>query len=235
MAIGTPTGLGTNTATAGTTVTLTTSATAPSGSLIILTYGWGTAAGSPGTISTVSGGGLTWVTDVSQAFSGGADWGYAVISAQAPSGLASGTAITITISFSAFGHLVAGLYCTGLATSTPKDISDGQGQASATAWDTTATTTTVADTLVIGGSVTDGTKTNTPSGGATELYDFQYATEAWALCTEYKILSATASTSLTGTWSGGAANCTSAFAAYKADTTAVAGLPDVVMGPFIPS
>lgn len=228
MAIGTPVGIGTASTTTSSSPAITTSGAAPSSSLVIAMFSWG--ATSARTLNSVAGGGLTWAIDQATAYAGAIPWGFAVCSAQAPSGLASSTTITGTLSGGPFGTLMAVVYCTGLATATPKDVSDGNGQNQAT-WDTTAQTTTVADTLVIGGCLTDGTKTNTASGGATELQDFQYATEAWSMCTEYKILSSAASTSLTGTWTAGNTNKTSAFVAYKAASAAAEVIPHLVMPP----
>jgi len=214
VAIGTPTTLGTS-AVDGAVAPLTTTAAVPSGALIVLCIGWGS--GSAVTLSSVSGGGLTWNIDKQQAYSGAIPWGFAVVSAQAPSGLSSGTTITPTMSGSIFGQLTAGSYCTGLATSSAVDVTAGQGQTQ-DAWDTGSATTTVANTLVIGGSFRNGNNTNTPSGGATELHDFKLVAEDWAQCTEYKVLSATGSTSLAGTWTtaAGTPDMVSAFVAYKA-------------------
>lgn len=232
MAIGTPTGLGTAVALNDATPAITTSGVVPSGALVIVTFGWGSI-GAANTLNSVAGGSLSWAIDHAQAFAGAIPWGYAIASAQAPSGLASATTITGTLSGSfPYATLIAAMYCTGLASSTPKDISDGNG-ASATAWDTTATTTTVADTLVIGGCLHDGTTTNTATGGATELYDFQEdTTNAWTACVEYKILSATASTSLTGTWAAGANNYVAAFVAYKMTTGAAEAPTMLSMAPY---
>lgn len=212
MAIGTPTTLGTNTISGAPSITLTTTATVPSGALVILLLGL--EGGTAPAVSSTAGGGLSYSTDKSLAYTNIVDWNVSIISAQAPAGLASSTGITVTFNQSLIG-LVAGCYCTGLETSSVKDIDDGQGQASVTSWDTSATSTTVADTLVIGASLHDGLETNTATGGATELHDFQIVAQQFSLCTEYKILSSTASTSLTGTWTGSAAINTSAFVAYK--------------------
>lgn len=211
MAIGTPTTIGTRIESAGLDAVLTTSAAVPSGALVIFIVGFG--GSSAGTISSVSGGSLTYAVDFSQAYNNIIDWGVALVSAQAPSGMASSTAVTFNFTNNQ-AVAIGGVYCTGLATSSVFDVADGQGQASVTNWDTTATSTTFADTLVIGGSLHDGTQTNTATGGASEIHDFQNAGEAWSMATEYKILSAAGSASLTGTWTG-AGITTSAFAAYK--------------------
>lgn len=218
MPIGTPTTIGTNTLDAG-AVTLTTTAAVPSGALVVVCVGWGNTVAR--TLSSISGGGLSWSVDKQQAFSGALEWGFAVASAQAPAGLASSTVLSTTFSGAILGSLIAGSYTTGLQTSSVVDVSDGAG-GSSDPWDTTATTTTVADTLVIGGCFRNGNNTNTPSGGASELHDFVLVAEDWAQCTEYKILSAIGSASLTGTWTtaAGVPDWSAAFVAYK-------GIPSV--------
>lgn len=226
MAIGTPTSIGTNSSSSATT-NVTTTGAVPAGALVIMLIGVGLSSGT--STITASGGGLTWTTDHSQLFSGAIPWYYAIASAQAPSGLASGSTLTGSGTGTTIATLVAVAYCEGLETSGVKDVSDGNGQGTGTTWDTTATSTTVADTLVIGGCLVDGTKTNTPSGGATELNDFQYATEAWSMCVEYLIKNTASSASLTGTWSSpGNTDKTSAFVAYKgAAGAAPTSLPPV--------
>jgi hypothetical protein len=216
MPIGTPTTLGTNANGAGTSGTLTTSAIVPSGALAGLCIGWGVAAAA--TITSISGGGLTWTVDHSQPFNGAINWGFAVASAQAPAGLAASTVITVNMTGGGvLGLLIGGWYCTGLDTGAPVDVHTGQNQ-TADPWSTGNVSTTVADTLVIGGSLRNGQGTNTPSGGANELQDFQYATEQWSQCTEYKILSAAGSVSLDGTWNApaGTPDVAAALVAYKA-------------------
>src|SRR4029079_1473739 len=146
MPIGTPTTIGTNTLD-GDAVTLTTSAAVPSGALAVVCVGWGHDVAR--TLSSISGGGLTWSIDHQQPFSGAIEWGFAVVSAQAPAGLSSGTVLSTAFSGSIFGSLIAGSYTTGLAPSSPVDVHAGAG-GSSDPWDTTAATTTVADTLVIG-------------------------------------------------------------------------------------
>lgn len=223
MAIGTPTTIGTNNSTAGTGVTLTTTASVPSGALAILVISWGDT--NSRTLSSVSGGSLTWAIDHQLTYNpAGFGYGIAVVSAQAPAGLASSTVISITLSGTVIGSSIAGAYCTGLDTSSAKDVSNGQGQSGVAGWDTTTATTTVADTLLWGGCFKDGggTQTNAATGGATELHDFQFPAEGWATATEYNILSATASASLTGTWTGSTATGVSAFVAYKGGGPAVA-------------
>lgn len=219
MAIANPTTLGTSSsATDAASYTHSTTAVVPSDGFIIVCAAWGAAADRTG---AMSGGGLTWATDHSQLFSGAIPWRFAVFSAQAPAGLASSTVLTLTLTGgNAFGAFITACYTTGVATAAAKDVSDGSG-ASTASWDTTATSTTVDETLVIGGSIHDGLQTSTATGGATELFDFQLAAESWAMTVTYKQLATIQSASLTGTWTGGASDSTSAFAAYKSGTPPV--------------
>ena len=115
-------------------------------------------------------------------------------------GLPASTTISVTFAAIAQGAMVSAVYVTGLETADDVvDVTDGQGQASAGAWDTTATTTTFANTLLWGGCLFDGNGTNTPTNSANEMHDFFYSTETWSMCTEYKTLTSTGSASLTGT------------------------------------
>lgn len=223
MAIGTPVAVGT-TAIGGATATptVTTTGVVPTPARLFLIIGNGLVAGF--NLSSVSGGGLTWAVDRTGTFAVDSNWGFAIASAHCPSGLASGTVITATLAGVPQDSMLALVYCTGLADTLPADVQDGQAQATNLNWDTTATSTTVADTLVLGGCIHDGfgSATNTATGGASELQDFLNASEGWAFCTEYKILSAAGSASLTGTWSADAFDSVSGFVAYKAAVTTVA-------------
>ncbi len=115
-------------------------------------------------------------------------------------GVPASTNFFVNFVANAQGAMLSAVYVTGLNTAVNAvDVTDGQGQGTASSWDTTATTTTFADTLIFGGCHLDGNGTNTATNGATEIHDFFYATETWSMCTEYKILSAIGSASLTGT------------------------------------
>lgn len=176
--------------------TLTTSAAAAAGSKIILAMGWYS-----GTLSSVSGGGLTWTILKSVANGNNTS---AVIVADAPSGLASGTTITASLTGTPQATQMAAASFTGLATGTGTD-----GTASATdataAWSSgsLASPTTNANDLLIGVSKqgTGSDNTDTPGTGYTELYDFGDGTGDTTTL-EYQIVSATGTYAATGTWSG---------------------------------
>lgn len=162
---------------------------------------------------TLSGGSLTWTQDKVQDRSTGYRHSYSVFSAPAPSGLASGTTLTLTLSAANDGSNIAACYVTGLDQSgTRKDTSSG-ADASTASWTTGSSSTTNADDLIIGGSVIDASATSTAGGGATELFDFTNP-NAWGHTVTYLIVAATGSQSLTGTWTSSASEA-SAFVAYK--------------------
>lgn len=215
MAIGTPTTLGSSPSIASVTHTHATTATAPSGALIIVVAGWGS--GTDRT-ATVTGGGLTWTTDQSNVSAGGYKLRIGVFSAPAPAGLASGTTLTLTTSGADDGANIAACYVTGVDVGgTRKDASTGSAAVTAS-WDTTAATTTNADDLIIGGSFGDGNRTSTATVG-TELFDFQNATNAWSMTVTYQIVASTGSKSLTGTWSA-SVDQVAGFVAYKSAVAA---------------
>jgi hypothetical protein len=218
MAIGTPTSLGTPVASAvtATTRTFTTSVAAPSNSLIVAVCTWGAGSAVAGTFS---GGGLTWSTDQTNSFNFGFVFSIGIFSAPAPSGLASGSVLTLT-GAAGIDANISVCYVTGMDLSgTRKDVSHGQGASTAN-WDSGAATTTNADDLLIGGSLIDGSATatamtSTPAAGETELFDWINSGDDWASTVAYQIVSATGSQSISGTWAA-SANQVSGFVAYKA-------------------
>jgi hypothetical protein len=215
MPIGTPTSLGTPTSAGSTTVNFTTSVTAPSDSLLIAIAFWGHSSDKTATMATT---GLTWGTAGAPDHTNTHVFGYTfrvgIFSAPAASGLASGATIALTGSAPWDGALLAAYYVTGMdLTGTREDTSAGTG-ASGTAWNTGSASTTNADDLVIGGSMIDGATSSTATGSATELNDWQFATNSWTGTTAYRIESSAGSKSLTGTWVA-SANHVEGFAAYK--------------------
>lgn len=231
MAIGTPVSLGT-TADAGATdpYTLSTTATTPSGALIVL----GTLTGQTGASPTysVNGGGLTWTEDKQQTgTSGSVGWTYSLWSAPAPSGLASSTTINLDIgtgSGSTFSGLMSAFYITGVSLLSDRANMVDSAFTSAggiSSWDSTASSTTVADTILIGLGFSDNTGVNssTPTGSASEIHDFR-STDDINLTTTYRIVSATGSYSATGNWAANTAGGSGAIVvAYAIDSGAGVG------------
>ncbi len=191
MAIGTPVSVGSGTtATAGLSASFSTSSTISAGDHLILLCG----AGAGGAVlSSVSGGSLTWAVKNTVARGTAASMGIAV--AHCPSGLASGTSLTITWSISSSRHLVGMYSVSGLASGDPFDAGNATSNAS-TATPTSGTfTTTQADTIIMAvRSANDATVdagwtagtgyTKCPSGTLSQ-------STAQTLLMEYRILSST--------------------------------------------
>ncbi len=207
MAIGTPTSLGT-TADAGATdpYTLSTTAVTPSGALIVLATLTGLTGGA--LTYSVNGGGLTWTEDATNGgASGGSFWKYSIWSAPAPAGLASSTTINLDIgtgSGSTFSGLMSAFYITGVsvlsdrANMTDSSYTTGSG---VNTWDSTASSTTLANTILIGLGFSDnaGANSSTATGSATEIHDFA-SSDNINLTSTYRIVSATGSYGATGNW-----------------------------------
>lgn len=214
-----------------TTIALTTNVTVPSGSFIVLGitfYNSGT------TLSGVAdnGPGLTY-SNVRQR-NGTVDTNHRVTmeTAQAPSGMASGTVITATFSAGSFGRAIFGAYFTGIATSSPNDVFADNGSATAASpvsWNTGSATTTNADDLAVsvywGDGQTGGTNAPASTTPTTnEILDFNNAgggnNAAWNM--QYRILTATGSFNLAGTETvttfQGGSEYNAVMGTFKADT-----------------
>lgn len=238
MALGTPATLGSTVSAVTTNVfTHTTTASVGSGERIFLVAGYVSNAATERTAVT-TGGGLTWTEDHNV---GGLDGNFGnlkIFSANCPAGLASSTVLTVTLSGNSFGINIGCFSCSGVATASFVDMVDGQFRATPTGtWDSTASSTTNADDLLVGFAFCDGTPTisSTVGGSFTELLDIFSASNDWTLTVTYRIVAATASYNATGTWSGTPAITDwAAITAYKAEP---AGPPDpgpalrVVRGP----
>lgn len=201
-----------------TSTVLTTTAAVASGGFIVLGVGW---LGAGVTISSVSGGGLTWVIDeqgLDANGPGGLQGG--IVSAQAPSGLASGTNITVSwTGGSASNILIGGSSFTGVKTSSALDTTAaalGVDSPTSTGW-TTRSMTSAAGSVLIGlanEGITGGATTSTPTSPALELYDFQ-AFGILTMTAAYRIESSAGSYTVAGTW-GASAQSVTVGAAYLA-------------------
>jgi hypothetical protein len=130
-------------------VAFTTTQAAAINSKLIITIGV-YASGSANTI-TVSGGGLTWHTDKSSINLDGANDQVAIASADAVSGLSSGT--TITASFSATASdfcYIGGTSFTGINPGTTYDGTNNAGPTASASWNGGAISTTNANDLIFG-------------------------------------------------------------------------------------
>lgn len=228
MAVLNPVTLGTNApASLGTTIVLTTAAATLVASRILLFVSWYDALNSI-TISSISDGVNTYTVDKTLASLTPGGGHAAIISAHAPSILALGSAITVTMSSAVLDRAICGAYSTGILTTGAAYGAVGQAEHSNTAWSSTTTPVTTGD-LMWGGSHWEdsGGSTNTPSGGNTELHD-GIGSSGTFTTTCYQIGSGT-SIAASGTWSsvsGASEGTTSIAVAYKAIVPTGSFIPD---------
>jgi hypothetical protein len=202
--------------TAGTTVAFNTSQTVASNGFIVLSVTWIVTAGQ--TLSTVSGGGLTWAIDKQGGIGGAGQSNAAIISAQAPAGLASGTTITATYSASTPGaRAICGTSFTGVLSAAALDTTNGPTLNSGTAWATGSTTLLAGSVLVACSVDVTDLHTSTVTAPSVEAHDFGDGGFAETTC--YQIGTTAGSYTVAGTWSSSATGLTNA-AAYKAAPTA---------------
>jgi hypothetical protein len=210
---------------AGTTKAVTTSASVPSGGKIILNVMWFSATG---TLSSVSGGSLTWTVDKQQQ-SGATSYRTGIASADAPAGLASSTTITATFSASADTSGLQCYYITGADTVAP-DTTGGAGGNSGTAAATL--TTGNANDFIASSMWVDFLATDiTPSSGFTEVYDVVH-TDGEKMECSYQVVAATSTYTVGGTFS--ANPWVVCGVAYKAAAGGVASASTQTMPAFGP-
>jgi hypothetical protein len=182
-----------------TQVQFTTNVAIAAGSFIVVFVGGFIASGAT---MTVAGGGLTWTTDKqgnpaspSASFTG-------IASAQAPSGLASGTTITATYSGSAAARQIGGSSFTGVGTSSPVDTTSGPTGIGAAQqpWASASTSIQAGSLLVACNYAESGGTTSTASAGSTELLDWQSAASPTTMTACYRIESSAGSYTVAGTW-----------------------------------
>jgi hypothetical protein len=229
MAVSVPVLRGTaNSDTSASTLAVTTTGAIASGAKIILVAGWRTAT----TLSSVAGGSLTWVIDRQQV-DGGAARHYAFISANAPSGLASSTAITLTFSGNTTAKCVVCLECANLEPTQPAPGYDETASADNGVADlafdsnSTAVATGQADELALGASffqVVQASVTWTSSFTALTLI----SSPTRSLAVGYRVLSATGVYSATGTNPTSSADFT-AIITYYGVIAAATVLPERIV------
>jgi hypothetical protein len=192
-----------------TTVADTTTSAVGAGRKIIAVVSWyGTAAS-----VTLSGGGLTWTPRVQ---SGGTTRKAAIITADALTGLASGTTITATFSATTEAKSLRIFSCDGLM---PEGIGYDTGIAgadgTATSWSNTITTAN-ADDVVFGFTWADFyTSGITPTSPATEVAEWT-DTDGGSREFVYYETNSTGSMTIGGTFSGSRNNVSAAIALKKA-------------------
>jgi Abnormal spindle-like microcephaly-assoc'd, ASPM-SPD-2-Hydin len=193
------------------TMMLTTTAPAAPNTRVFVLVDWYHASR---TLTSVSGGGLTWSVDV-QAIDP-TRYHAAVASANAPIGLPAGTVITATFSGSVVHGLIAAASFTGVASTSPLDATATNTQGTGASWTGSVTTTNPTD-LVIGWSGIDGATTSTPTAPNIEIHDLSDSIYWESETSVYRIESTPGSKTVNGTWantSNSTANVT-VVAAYK--------------------
>jgi hypothetical protein len=119
----------------GATMKLTTTAAAAANTRVFAFVVW---SGASQTLTSVSGGGLTWTVD--SQFKDPANYHVAIASANAPSGLATKTAIQATFSASTSHGDLAAVSFSGIAAASPIDAAVTNGQSGVAGWNATLTT-----------------------------------------------------------------------------------------------
>jgi hypothetical protein len=196
----------------GANIKLTTTAAAAAHSRVIVFVDWNNASR---TLTSVSGGGLTWAVD--RQVKDTSNYHAAIASADAPSGLPSGTVITASFSAGTTHGLIAAASFTGIAPTSAVDVANSATQSGVAAWSAGVTTTNAND-LVVGFSTIDANATSTPTAPNTELHDFGDANYFGWATSAYRIESSVGAKTVNGTWSratGSTANST-VVVAYKA-------------------
>lgn len=183
-------------AAAGSTIALTTSQAVASGATIICSVGW---FGAAQTLSSFSGGGLTWTID--KQGKGGSD-GCAVVSAYATSGLASGSVLTATYSASVGGdRCIVGSSFTGIQSSLPGYGSVSNIPGTTTAWTTGNVTTTANGDMIYAASLADGqATTSTITSPSIEDYDSNDVGSNTSRTGAHRIEATAGTYTVAGTW-----------------------------------
>jgi hypothetical protein len=191
--------IGTGTPASSSTPAMTTSATAVVGERIVFAVGWFNAAV---TLSSVAdSAGNTWAVDVQHEQSSVHS---ALASAHVTSQLTSGGTITATFSASADWLAMGAMTFSDVASSSYSDGTGTYGDAGtgASSWNTSDTTTTVADAVIVGVDAQRGPTdfAHTAGTSQTEVHELWRANTN--LATVYRILSSTGTYDASGSWSG---------------------------------
>ena len=220
--------LGTKAQAASATASIVTAAAAAAGSLLVFGVGYFTGGG--GTASVTTTGGLTW-TASSRTQSGSLN-GY-VFYAYAPSGLASGTTLTWTMSTSTGDWLIGAASFLGMET-TPTLLGTNGAAATNTAWSSGSIAAGEVNLgVVMAFEDGSGTATSTTTAPATELIDFNNAGQTEAFTLGYDLASASTAT-LAGSWSASLSHVARG-GAFRIAAGAAASIPMLVMAPPIPT
>ncbi len=194
-------------------ITLNTTAAAAAGSRVFVFVDW---TQSTRTLSSVTGGGLTWTIDV-QAKASNSIIRQAIASAPAPAGLPGNTVIQATFSGSVGHGLVSAVSFMGITTAAPLDTTASSTQAGVTNWACTLTTTNPND-LVLGWSTIDANATSTATAPSIEIHDFGDANYYGWATSVYRTETTGGVKTVNGTWSSNSLSSSNitVCAAYKA-------------------
>lgn len=206
----------------GTSLAVSTSQAVASSGFIVVSVGWWD---TTVTLSSVSGGGLTWAIAV-QGKHPSQNWQQAIAYAQAPSGLASGTTITANFSATTPGRQIGVLSFTGVATSSPVDVTAAVNTTGASTW-TTGNMTILAGSVIVATSHADGggATTSTTTAPSIEALDWSDGANT-SQTTAYRIEASAGTYAVAGTWTGTTANACvgAAFLEGAVQTAGVSGV-----------
>lgn len=186
------------------TLAVVTNATVPSGAgaYVLVIIMWWTAA--QPAFTSVSGGGLTWTTSANPV---NGNMGMIIATAPAPSGLASGTSLTVTFAGNTVSNVlqVDCLYITGVGSV----IGGSSGTAGSGATWTGGALSLNANDIIVGGGFEDGSAagtagtTATPDAGYTEASDWLSTLNTEKYEVVYQVAGAGGSYTPGGTFTGG--------------------------------
>jgi hypothetical protein len=190
--------LGTGNNSNASTCSLVTSAAVASGAMIALIIGW--FKNDAGTSSITTAAGLTWTKDAELRAS---SLHIAIWHAFAPSGLASSSTITATISANADSIMGAGSF---LGVDTVGTVIASQTNNGSTAGWSSGTVASTSGNMLFGGSFIDSgsVSSSTPTSPGVELFDKNVAGQSETLTAVYK-LSVSGNDVIDGTWNAAAA------------------------------
>lgn len=193
--IGTPINL-TNSAS---TIALTTNVAIAAGDFIVVGFGW---ADQGTTLNSVAGGGLSWTVDEQVQHTDAIFDCCGIASAQAPSGLASGTTITATLSAACTERIAGGASFTGVASSSPIDThnhgQDSVGGSGSNTW-SSGNVSLLASSMLVSIGYGENTTNSTPVSGTEAWQAFTSHSEGGAM--NYNIATTAGTYVNSGTWS----------------------------------
>lgn len=185
-------------------IPLTTTSAVSSGGFVVLMFGWYDTGSSTLTgVSDNSGSPLTYTID-KQAVDSSNSAHLAIVRAQAPSGLPSGTVITGALSSAAMGgRAAAGISFTGVATSSPVDGTPPalQNIVSSSAWTSGSVALSAGSVLVALTYEFNTDMTSTPTSPSIEIFDVNGGPGSFGASGAYRIEPSAGSYSVAGTWS----------------------------------